>query len=486
MNLNVPNGSDAQCASKRVGTLCGACQLGLSVSLGSSHCLSCPLQWRWILAVIVIAFILAGIALVCLLLILNLTVTVGTLNAIIFYANIIAANQSVIFQTSQITFATVFTSWLNFDIGFDTCFYEGMDTYAKTWLQLAFPLYIIILVATIIKLSNISNTFGHLIGKKDPVATLATLVLLSYTKLLQIVITVFSSGILEYSDGSRKYVWLPDATVKYIASKHVLLFVVAILVLLVGLIYTLLLFSWQWLLRSPIKWIRNQKVNYFMEMYVVPYNPRHHYWTGLLLLIRVSIYLVSAFNPSRNPRITLSFTIFIISLLFLYIAMFGVRIYKHWLVNAMETLTYFNLIALSIFTWYSTDTDGDQEVVANISIGIMFVQLLAVLMYHVFRYSSQRLYSYIEKNTIIIKFKKQLEKINQVIQKCTHPYPSNCERHDAQEVYEILDMVDRHSNSTNKQGLFSLPATKSSTVVDMATSDFAEEDINSEAKKVAK
>ena len=485
VNLNVPNGSDAQCASNRAGTLCGICQPGLSVSLGSSRCLSCPTHWVWLVAAIVVAFILAGIALVCLLLVLNLTVAVGTLNAIIFYANIVAANRSVIFQTSEISFATVFISWLNFDTGFDTCFYDGMDTYVKTWLQLAFPLYIIFLVAIIMKLSNFSDTFGHLIGKKDPVATLATLVLLSYTKFLQIVITVFSSATLEYSDGSRKYVWLPDATVEYIASKHILLFVVAVLILLVGLIYTLLLFSWQWLLCCPtkrVKWIRNQKLNYFMEMYVIPYSPTHRYWTGLLLLIRVSIYLISAFNPSSDPRITLSSTIFIISFLFLYIAMFGVRMYKHWLVNAMETLTYFNLIALSIFTWYSTDAEGNQEAVTNISIGITFVQLLVVLLYHVFKYANQKLYSYFEKNAIIIKLNKHLERIYRM--KCTHHSSSNRNSDSAHQVYEVLDMVNRHSNRIDKKELLNSTTATSSTVVDMATSDFAEEDLHSEPKEL--
>ena len=487
VNLNIPNGSDAQCASNRAGTLCGACQPGLSVSLGSSRCLSCPTYWPWLVITIVVAFILAGIALVILLLVLNLTVAVGTLNAIIFYANIVAANRSVIFQTSEISFATVFISWLNFDIGFDTCFYDGMDTYVKTWLQLAFPLYIIFLVAIIMKLSNFSDTFGHLIGQKDPVATLATLVLLSYTKFLQIVITVFSSATLKYFNGSRKYVWLPDATVDYIASKHVLLFVVAVLILLVGLIYTLLLFLWQWLLccrMKRIKWIRNQKLNYFMEMYVIPYTPTHRYWTGLLLLIRVSIYLVSAFNPSSDPRITLSSTIFILSFLFLYIAMFGVRMYKHWLINAMETLTYFNLIALSIFTWYITDAEGNQEAVTNVSVGITFVQLLAVLLYHVFRYTSQRLYSNFEKNAVVLKFNKHLEKANWM--KCTHLSSSYHESDSTHQVYEVLDMVDRHSNRIDKQGLSNLTTTTSSTVVDMATSDFVEDDINSEPKELAK
>ena len=479
VNLNVPNGSDAQCASNRAKTLCGTCQPGFSVSLGSSHCLSCPTYWPWLVAAIVVAFILSGIALVFLLLVLNLTVAVGTLNAIIFYANIVAANRSIVFHMSRINFASVLISWLNFDIGFDTCFYDGMDTYVKTWLQLAFPLYIIVLVAIVIKLSNFSDTFGHLIGKRDPAATLATLVLLSYTKFLQTVIMVFSNATLVYSDGSRKYyVWLPDATVEYIIGKHALLFVAAILILLVGLIYTLLLFSWQWFLRCPtkrVKWIRNQKLDSFMEMYLISYTPTHRYWTGLLLLIRVSIYLISAFNPSSDPRITLLSTIFIMSFLFLYIAMFGIRMYKCWLVNAMETFTYFNLTVLLIFTWYTTDTGGNQEVAMNTSIGITFVQLLAVLLYHVLRYANQRLYSRLEKSVVIVKLNKYLEKMEQT--KCTHCSPSD-------RTHEVLDMVDRHYDRIDSKVLSYLTTTTISTV-EMSKSDFVEkEDLNCmEAKR---
>ena len=123
--------------------------------------------------------------------------------------------------------------------------------YIKTLLQLAFPLYIICLVIVIIKLSYHCDAFGRLIGRRDPVATLATLVLLSYTKLLQTIITTFSSATLNYSDGSKTRVWLPDATIVYFSSKHAVLFFVAILILLASLLYTLLLFSWQWLVRCP-------------------------------------------------------------------------------------------------------------------------------------------------------------------------------------------------------------------------------------------
>ena len=236
VNLNLPSGSDAQCASNRSGTLCGTCKPGLSVSLGSSRCLHCPTYWPGLLVMIVILFILSGVGLVALLLVLNLTVAVGTLNAIIFYANIVAANRIALFSTSDVSFASVFISWINFDLGIDICFYSGMNTYIKTWLQLAFPIYMFFLVGVIVGLCRYFDAFGHLIGRKDPVATLATLILLSNAKfitLLQTIITTLVPATLSdyYPDGSNKYVWLPDGTVDYLSSKHIILFFTAIIIL---------------------------------------------------------------------------------------------------------------------------------------------------------------------------------------------------------------------------------------------------------------
>ena len=37
---------------------------------------------------------------------------------------------------------SIFIAWLNLDFGIETCFYDGMDAYSKTWLQFVFPLYI--------------------------------------------------------------------------------------------------------------------------------------------------------------------------------------------------------------------------------------------------------------------------------------------------------------------------------------------------------
>ena len=90
-----------------------------------------------------------------------------------------------------VAFLSTFIAWLNLDLGIPMCFFNGLTTYVKTWLQFVFPLYILALVGVIIIGSNYSTRVTRLIGT-NAVSVLATLVLLSYTKILRIVISAFS------------------------------------------------------------------------------------------------------------------------------------------------------------------------------------------------------------------------------------------------------------------------------------------------------
>ena len=134
INLNVYKGADVQCAFNRSGLLCGRCKSGFSLSLGSSSCIKCPKTWLAHLIGILIGALIAGIVLVAIIFTLNMTVAIGTLNGIIFYANIVAANKNIFLPSSNHEyFFTVFISWLNLEIGIDTCFVKGMDAYDKAW-----------------------------------------------------------------------------------------------------------------------------------------------------------------------------------------------------------------------------------------------------------------------------------------------------------------------------------------------------------------
>ena len=383
INLNTDSGANVQCANNRSGILCGRCSVGTSLSIDSSHCKQCPTYWPLLTITLLTVSILAGILLVALVLSLNLTVAVGTLNGVIFYANIVAANTNAVFPPNMII------AWLNLEPGINTCFFDGMTTYWKTWLQLVFPAYVIFLVVVVILISERSRKFARLIGKKDPVATLATLVLFSYAKLLHAIIASLSGTVLKYpgTNGTRDdvAVWLPDASIKYLSAKHIPLFIIAILILLAGIVYTLMLFFWQWFLRfkslncAP-------KFSLFIQVYHAPYTPKHRYWTGLLLVVRIILYIVFAANVKSDPKINLiAVGVVVVSILIVRDFVKGRgQLYQKQPIELLEIACHFNLVILCIVTFFTLEDSAVKNIFAQTSMSVTIVLLLGVLLYHLF------------------------------------------------------------------------------------------------------
>ena len=388
INFNLPNGADSQCAFDRTEVLCGACKEDLSLSLASSRCVPCHTHWPAVFVVILLAAAIAGILLVTALLALNMTVSVGLINGFIFYANIVSAGSAAFFPSSEPSFPSVFVAWLNLDIGIDVCFIDGLDAYAKVWLQLVFPVYIISLVVMVIIVSEYSPRFAGLIGKKDPISTLATLILLSYAKLLSITITALSSAVLDYPDGHQETVWLADGNVPYFQGKHIPLALVALLIIIIGLPYTILLFLWQWIVRAPrwkvFKWTRDTKLNAFIASHHVPHNSKYRYWTGLLLLVRVVLYITASVTVSAKPQTFPLITNTLIGCLIVFKCILGVRVYKKTFVDLVDTALYLNLLVFSAFSQYDFKVDiTKQTAVAYISTIITFILFIGAIIYHV-------------------------------------------------------------------------------------------------------
>ena len=390
INLNKIHGADAQCAFNRTGLLCSTCKPPFStLSLASSHCLTCTNNWPSIFIVTILAGGLCGIALVALILVLNLTIAVGTLNGLVFYANIVASNNIIYYRTGTQLNAvlSVFIAWLNLEAGIQVnmCAIKGLDTYSRIWLQFLFPTYLIFVLFAIIAISRYSSRFARLIGKRNPIATLATLIVLSYMKFLHNIIDIFSFAVIHYPDGSYKVHWLPDANILYLNRKHIPLFLIATAIVAAGVSYIILLFSWQWLLQVSnyrmLRWIRNTRFNSFMEANVAAYTPKHHYWTGLLLFFRVIIYLVIAYN-TKEPRASfLAITLIVASLLLLMVTLKG-NIYRNKLIGCLNSFCYLNLLMLSIAHLYWQNNTRGQSISIEISIDAAFTLLLSVLIYH--------------------------------------------------------------------------------------------------------
>ena len=156
-------------------------------------------------------FALAGVALIASLLLLHMTVADGTINGLILYENIINIIKDIIFSQHNLhpNPLTIFLSWLNLDFGIRTCFYRGLNYYSYTWLQFVFPFYLWLLVGLIILVCRYSSRATNLFGS-NPVAVLATVVLMSYSKLLHTSQQVLSYVTIYYSDGTQEKRWKID------------------------------------------------------------------------------------------------------------------------------------------------------------------------------------------------------------------------------------------------------------------------------------
>ena len=291
-----------QCASNHVGRLCGGCRDGYSLAIGSSSCVKCFNNNGLAL---LIFFALAGLLLVLFVTALNLTVTQGMINGVIFYANIVWIYESVLFpqeHASTLQFFRIFIAWLNLDFGIEMCFVEGLNAFWKSLLQYIFPMYICSIVGVIIWGARHSTRLTNLLGSKA-VSILTSLILLSFTKLLRNIYTSMNYASLFYYDREKKVrtliVWATDGRLKYVASEHAVLFFIALIAACLCLIYTLVLLFGQWL----------RRLSYFsrfhpvFDSYFAPIKRKHHYLLGVLLITRVFLYLLNILLYDHNVAI---------------------------------------------------------------------------------------------------------------------------------------------------------------------------------------
>ena len=374
---------DVQCNHSRADILCGSCKKNYSIAFGTMHCLPCSNAYL----ALILPFSLVGIALVAVLLLLELSVANGTINGLIFYANIVQANRSTFFPPGKTNPLTIFIAWLNLDLGIETCFYDGMNAYAFAWLQFVFPFYVWFLIGLIIVVARCSLRATRILGT-NPVAALATLLLLSYSKLLRTIIMALSTTHLEYPDKNER-VWLYDGSVPYFKrADHITLGVFAILVLLFLFVpYTLLLFCGHWLQAyshwKVFSWIN--KLNPIMDAYHAPYKKETRYWTGLLLVIRCILSIVFGLNAFGNHAANinlLAITTFTACLPAL--ASLHKGIYKTTYNNILEAFFIVNLCIFSAATYHVKEIDGNQAGVAYTFIGVAFSTFFMIVLLSVY------------------------------------------------------------------------------------------------------
>ena len=395
------NSPSKQCFPNRSGMLCGQCSQGLSLMLGSNQCGQCTNDH----IALIIPFALAGIALVAFVITLNLTVSVGTINGLIFYANVLKLYEHIFFFKNPVNFLSYFISWINLDLGIKTCFYHNMDSCSKMWLQFVFPAYVWIILIFIIILLRYSSKAVRLVGRQA-IPVLATMILLSYTKLIRTVVQALYFIKIPCTDSKNNTVLLLrsyiDANVEYVRGCHMPLFLFSLAVLVLLIIpYTFYLLTIP-LFEGPLsKYMCCCKklstyMKPFFDAYGGPYKDKYRFWTGFLLLVRVILVF---------SVVSLDVLIFLlIVIVFMYHIFKG--IYRHFLLGCLEEFFVLNLMFMAYMN-VQTSNDNDKlkvQVSSIVLVSISFVVFCGIIVYHVWdRLLKSRLQQPITKFKNILK-----------------------------------------------------------------------------------
>ena len=368
LNLSSPH---LQCQFNRTGLLCGKCHPSLSAVFGSSQCQHCSN----IYLLIVIPLAVTGVLLAFLLFFLNLTITDGDIVPFIFYANIVSINSAIFFpQSSSNNPSYVFISLANLDLGIDVCFYDGMDEYAKMWLQLLYPSYLICIASTLIVASRYISKVQQLTAHRA-LPVLATLFMLSYTKILRMVCSVVFAytKLTQLPSLKATVVWSVDANVTLFGVKFAILFIACIVIFLLLIPFSVILTFTRLLSRFKIV----QRFKPLIDAFQGPYKTGYYYWPGLQVIMRAIFFGLSALE--KNINLTLSITMLVTAGYFH--GLFSV--YKSNYKNYNELLMLLNMVAL-----FAACTQGNSSiVVVNALILLAAIQFCLIVTYHIINFA---------------------------------------------------------------------------------------------------
>ena len=399
------NDTDTQCVDNRGQRMCGSCRDGYSLLMGSNKCEQCHNDYMiigWIAL-----FAVMGVLLVVLLIGLNLTVSMGTMNGLLFYANIVKLYEPVFSRKGALPVLSQVISWINLDFGFEVCFYNGMDSYAKQWLQFAFPLYLWIIIFIIIQLCRRYGKISRLMGS-HAVPVLSTLTFLSYTKLVHTIVIVLHKRevTLHCTDESVRSVslWYEDPNVEYAKGKHAGLFGFALLVFVFFVVpYTLFLLCHPVLERHLShldlfkSWSRFKPI---IDAYSGPMKDEYRFWPGLLLVIRIPVLLIVTFLKNESRILLLAVAATILSFSFI----FG-GVYRKKLNNVIEFWFLLNLCIMASLSIAFTD-ESKVLIWYNTCLSVFIFSFILIVVYHLFlQLSHMKCYDALIKKL----FKKQDE-----------------------------------------------------------------------------
>ena len=391
--------------SNRQGLLCSQCTPGNSSQFGSFRCTQCTFA-----GLLLVPFgALAGIGLILLLFLFNFTVLQGDIIGIAFYANVVGIMDEFLLKYSVRPFY-IPLALINLGLGFETCFFDGMDEFIKAIVQFVFPFYLIALLIIIIIAAHKYNlkVFQVRFVARRSVPVLATIMLLTYSGLINAVIYGLQyTHIYNVDSGTYQVVWLHQPELEYFKGKHI---AVGVLCLVVTVFYLLpltivTLFGDLFRICS-----RNLWYSHFLDVFHGAFRYPFGFWFGTRLLFRIVFITL---NIAINNTSVVAYTIFLTtgSIILLQLLMepfrtdnviiyrpdperkitrkdvIKARISKTFRPKVIDSLFLFNIMFITTTVAMSVSISSSYTTVGVcLSISLALAQLIAVTVHHTYHY----------------------------------------------------------------------------------------------------
>ena len=373
--LHINDSNSTVCLNNRDGVLCGNCKSGYSAAHGGPECKVCSnngLFW-------LIGNISAGFILVFLLFLFKLTLNVGTVGGLIFYANVFAiANAVPTHQSYNIPFIQLI-QLLNMHQAFAACLYNGMHYYMNLYIYYFYSLYLWLIVGFIIFLAHYSTKVANLL-RGSSVQVLMTLIHLSLAKILVSSIDAFLFARV-YTESADPYtVWLYNGSIHYGTGVHIPLLITASLFTSIVIVpyVGLALFGWTCLRFSYVN-----KFRPFFDTIYGPYKDSYRYWFGLRLVLLVFIAISTA---SMTGEFTFyQYLLQIVLLIIFTIFQAYLKPFKKSWVNILDTWCMLNVLVLVCINLSKIYGCFYSEYMLFASLILSCSTILGIILYHVFK-----------------------------------------------------------------------------------------------------
>ena len=170
-------------------------------------------------------------------------------------------------------------------------------------------------------------------------------------------------------DHRVELVWSVSTNVTLFEAKHIILFIVSILLLLILIPFNIILLFNRKL--SIFKTI--QRFKPILDPYKAPYKDKYYYWAGYQLVVRMIYLSAAGLNKNNNLTVAMLITGFAMCI-------HGqLHPFQHKLLNLQELMMLLNVLIVYV----STNFDQDYyQIIVRIMVGLAMMYFTVMLLWH--------------------------------------------------------------------------------------------------------